>query len=182
MARSTKSKRKPPRKRKPGAGRPTVYDPVSCCAIVRKLRGEAKTTVEIAATLGVARSTFDEWRKTHPEFRAALEEGDEDADLRIERALFERAVGYKHPETKLMVTSGGHGVGSSVERHEVTTHYPPDPTCLKFWLTNRRRKFWSDKQKIEHGGTLTLEQLLAQSWKDPNTEVAADAEKKPETT
>ena len=127
---------------------------------------------DIAATIGVARSTFDEWRKNYPEFSAALEQGEEDADIRVERALFERAIGYQHPEIKLMTVSLPSGMsgpgGSVVERHEVTTHYPPDTAAAKFWLTNRRRKLWSDKQKIEHEGTLTLEQLLRESWKKPD--------------
>ena len=176
MTKSTKSKRKPPRKRKHGAGRPSVYDPIACTALARKLRGEGKTMEDIAATIGVARSTFDEWRKNYPEFSAALEQGDEDADIRVERALFERAVGYEHPETKLVVVSGGMGSGSFVQREEVTAHYPPDTAAAKFWLTNRRRKFWSDKQKIEHEGTLTLEQMLSRASAPP-AEPTAEPEK-----
>jgi hypothetical protein len=179
VARSTKSKRRPPKK----TGRPSVYDAVTCTATARKLRGEGKTFEDIARALGVARSTFDEWRTLHPEFSAALEAGDEDADIRVERALFERAVGYKHPETKLMTVSrpGGMGQsgGSMVERHEVTAHYPPDTAAAKFWLTNRRRKLWSDKQKIEHEGTLTLEQMLKESWAKAEEKKEGECEQPP---
>lgn len=165
MAQSTKSKRRPPKK----TGRPSVYDPASCPAIARKLRGEGKTLQDIAESLGVARSTFDEWRKVYPEFSSALEEGDRDADDRVERSLFERAVGYTHPEEKLLTVTQGAGMPSVVERHEVTAHYAPDPTAIKFWLTNRRRDRWSDRTKVEGNVTLTLEQVLAEASKPTET-------------
>jgi hypothetical protein len=136
---------------------------------------------DIANTIGVARSTFDEWRKNYPEFSAALQQGEEDADIRVERALFERAVGYQHPETKLMTVSRGEGMGSVVERHEVTMIYPPDTAAAKFWLTNRRLDRWQERQKVEHSGKLTLEKILGDSWGEPEAKPETPTESAPVT-
>lgn len=173
MPRSTKSKRKKPTKK----GRPSVFNVERDPPLVRKMLGLGKTMAEVSAALQVSRSTLDEWSNKHPEISDAISQGRADADDRVERALFDRAVGYEHPETKLLVTSGGHGVGSSVERHEVTVAVAPDPTCIKFWLTNRRRHLWSDKQKLEHSGTLTLEQMLTESWKKPDEKTEVEVPK-----
>ena len=151
------SKKKPPRPE----GRPTLYHPEETPRIARKIMGEGKTLGDLAEVLGVHRSTMDEWRINHPEFSAMIELGRIDADDRVERALYERAVGYEHPEEKLLTVSQGAGLPSVVERHKVTAHYPPDPTALKFWLTNRRRGRWSERSQLDVGGKLTLEQLLA---------------------
>jgi transcriptional regulator with XRE-family HTH domain len=129
--------------------------------VARIETGNGKTLADLAKALGVARSTVEEWIKIHPEFSAAIEQGRIDADDRVERALYERAVGYEHPEEKLLTVSQGAGMPSVVERHKVTAHYPPDPTALKFWLTNRRRARWSERSQLDVGGKLTLEQLLA---------------------
>lgn len=131
--------------------------------------GEGKTLGDLAEALGVHRSTMDEWRINHPEFSAMIELGREDATDRVERALFERATGYDFTEEKALVVSQGEGMGSAVEKHEVKAHCPPDPTALKFWLSNRRRDRWSDRTKIEGNVTLTLEQLLGEASKPTQT-------------
>ena len=172
MARSTKSKRKKPTK----VGRPSIFDPDRDVPVVRKLLAQGRGMGEVADALRISRDTLYAWKEKYPEFSDAIERGKEDADERIERSLFDRAAGYEQVEEKLLVVSGGQGMGSSVERHLVTERVAADVTAIKFWLTNRRRKYWSDKQKIEHEGTLTLEQMLAQSWGKP-AEQQAEAPK-----
>lgn len=166
-----KSTRKPRRTPKKQKGRPSIYHPDDHPALARKLTGEGKNKQEISEVLGIARSTLDDWRAQYPAFSVAFVLGAEDANDRVERSTFERATGYTHPEEKLLVVNG------EVERHHVTAHYPPDVAAIKFWLTNRRKDRWSDKQKIEHGGTLTLEQLLSQA---SAPEPKAETEKLPE--
>lgn len=111
--------------------------------------------------LGIAHSTFVRWLAEHPELSVQYKLGREDATDNVERALYERATGYTFPSEKIVVVSGGQGMGSSVERVDITEHYPPDPAALKLWLTNRRGKDWSDKQSIEHTVTVTPEEMAA---------------------
>ena len=56
------------------AGRPTDYDPSICGDIPEMFRnGESKA--EVAAALGIARSTFSLWEQKHEEFSAAVKRG-----------------------------------------------------------------------------------------------------------
>lgn len=155
-----KKKIKPPPKK---TGRPSLYNPDEHPKAARLLTGNGKTLADLAESFGVARSTIEEWMAAHPEFSGAIKLGREDASAAVERALFQRATGYSHPAVKILAVSGGQGVGSSVEKVPYTEHYPPDTEAAKFWLKNRRPGEWKDKQEVEHGGRVTLEQMVAQS-------------------
>lgn len=148
-------------------GRPTVYNPEEHPKVAREQTGNGRTLADLAKLLGVARSTIEEWQNVHPEFSVAIKLGREDAIDRVERSLFERAVGYSHPEVKLLVVSQGKGMPSIVERHKVTAHYPPDTAAAMAFLKNKRPAEWKDKHEVEGSLTLTLEQILAESNKVP---------------
>jgi Holliday junction resolvase RusA-like endonuclease len=60
-----------PPKRK--TGRPSKYDP-SYCELVRELGRQGKSKAQIAAEIGVNRSTIDEWGKAHKPFADALKD------------------------------------------------------------------------------------------------------------
>ncbi len=137
-------------------GRPSQYDADEHPKAARLLVGNGKTLADMAETFGVERHAITRWQEAHPEFRAAIELGRQDACDRVERALFERATGYTWPSEKIVVVSGGQGCGSSVERVPITEHVPPDPTAAKFWLNNRRPEAWRDKQEIEHSGSIAV--------------------------
>lgn len=100
------------------------------------------TDKEIADVLGVAQSTFYLWRHEFPEFAAALKVGKEAADDRVERALYQRAVGYSFESEKVMQFEG------EVVRADTVEHIPPDVKAAEYWLNNRRGYSW--KSKVEH--------------------------------
>lgn len=162
MARSTKSRRKPkaPKRRE---GRPSLYDPVEHPRLAHRVMREGKTLGELAEILEINRSTMDDWRERHPEFSGMIKLGQEDALDNIEASMHQRAIGYKVPIVKPMSVAIGDGC-STIRMVDVVEHFPPDVAAAKFVLTNRRRHLWSDKQKLEHTGTLTLEQMLKESW------------------
>ena len=104
------------------------------------------TDVELAEHFGVAVATLYAWAMTHAEFCAALQSGAAAADERVERSLFQRAVGYSHADVH---ASSYQGV---VTLTPLTKHYPPDTSAAIFWLKNRRRERWRDRQEHEHAG------------------------------
>lgn len=52
------------------AGRPTKYKPEYCEAIVESLR-QGNSLLQFAVSIGVVKSTLQEWKAEHPEFSAA---------------------------------------------------------------------------------------------------------------
>jgi hypothetical protein len=125
------------------AGRPTLYKP-KYVKQAKKLCLLGATDAEIADFFEVNVATIYRWKNTHDEFCEALKAGKEVADDRVERSLYQRALGYTHEEDKIFNNNG--------EALIVPTrkHYPPDTAAAIFWLKNRRSGDW--REKVEHEG------------------------------
>lgn len=95
---------------------------------------------QIAKNMGVAYSTFKEWKKKYSDFSAALKQGKEVADRQVENALFNNAVGFMYEEET--VTNAGEVV-------TIKKYSKPNITAQIFWLKNRKMKEWRDKQEVE---------------------------------
>ncbi len=124
-------------------GRPTKYNPESCIHVEKFCRLGA-TDKEIADFLDIAESTLNEWKKQYPEFSESLKRGKILADSNVADSLYQRALGYSHPDTDIRVCDG------MIVETPLVKHYPPDSTAAIFWLKNRRSKEWRDKQEIAH--------------------------------
>lgn len=111
--------------------RPTKYKPEYArqAAVACKL---AATDQDLAELFDVSRSTLNLWKIEFPEFSDALKTPKEIADDRVERSLYQRAVGYSHPEDDIKMFEGQIIVTPTIK------HYPPDTTACIFWLKNRR--------------------------------------------
>ncbi len=83
--------------------------------------------------------TINTWKTRHVDFLQAIKAGKTEADDRVERALYHRAVGYSHEVEKPMV------IGKAVQIVRYTERYPPDTTACIFWLKNRNPEEWRDK-------------------------------------
>lgn len=108
------------------------------------------TDEQIAENMGIATSTFYEWKKTYPEFSESLKKGKEIVDIQVENALLKRALGYKYTETTSEVGEDG----EMRVTKQVTKEVVPDTTAQIFWLKNRKPALWRDKQSIEHSGEI----------------------------
>jgi hypothetical protein len=49
---------------------------------------------EIASELNIGPATLDRWKQKYPEFRCALKAGKEASDDRVERSLYQLAIGW----------------------------------------------------------------------------------------
>ena len=121
-------------KRAPAA----VYNPDVHPAIVRAMASAGLGDHEMADVCGVTLHLFDRWIVRHPEFAQAHLIGNEQADARVERALYRRAVGYDSDDAKVIVHEGE----QMVIRYR--RHRPPDVSAIKFWLCNRKRDVWQN--------------------------------------
>jgi hypothetical protein len=142
------------------AGRPTDYRP-EYVEQARKLCALGATDDEMADFFGCDRTTFYRWRTAHPDFAEAMKVAKEAADLRVERSLYQRAVGYSHPDTHMAVVEG------EVVATPTVKHYPPDATSMIFWLKNRKPDAWRDKTQTEvtgkDGGPIQQETTASES-------------------
>lgn len=105
--------------------RPTDYKP-EYVAIAKALCAFGATDSDLAEEFEVRRSTIHNWRATHPDFREACQVGKEAADIRVERTLYECAVGWANGA--------------------------PDVMAIRFWLKNRRPHQWRDSSQHELSG------------------------------
>lgn len=105
----------------------------------RKLCLLGATDKELADFFDVAESTINLWKIKHKSFSESLKEGKQIADANIADKLYNRALGYSHPEDKIF---NDNGVALVVP---TTKHYPPDVTAAIFWLKNRQPSNWRDK-------------------------------------
>lgn len=128
-------------------GRPTDYREAYVEG-AKKLAKLGATDAEMADFFGVDVRTLYRWKNTHDEFCQALKVGKDEADDRVERSLYHRAVGYEQPAIKIFMPAGAE---APVE-HEYVEIIAPDTTAAIFWLKNRRGAEWRDKVEVRGPG------------------------------
>lgn len=112
-----------------------------------KLEGWARdglTDEQIAENAGINPATLYVWKKKYPEISETLKRGKEVVDRQVENALLKRALGYEYEEVKEKF-EGNVMTERTVTKKEVV----PDVTAQIFWLKNRKREAWADRQNIE---------------------------------
>lgn len=108
------------------------------------------TDLDVAEMLKISPRTLYNWRNTKPEFAAALVTGKAPADERVERSLYQRAIGYEQEEVKIFMPAGA----TEPVYAKFTAKYAPDVTACIFWLKNRRPEQWRDKPEGAGGDDL----------------------------
>ena len=121
-------------------GRPTDYRD-DYAEKAQKLAKLGATDAEVADFFGVNVSTIHRWKHAHPEFCNALKAGKQEADARVERALYHRAVGYDQEAVKIFMPAGA----EEPVYAPYTERIAPDTTAAIFWLKNRKPEEWRDK-------------------------------------
>lgn len=128
--------------------RPTKYQK-AYAEQARKLCLLGYTDEQLADFFEVAVSTISKWKVEHQEFSEAIKKGKDIADGDVVDSLYQRAMGYEHPEDDIRAVEG------KIVITPTTKHYPPDTTAAIFWLKNRQKAQWRDKQEIEQSGSIT---------------------------
>jgi hypothetical protein len=129
------------------SGRPSAYRD-EFAAQAEKLCLLGATDLELADFFGVDVRTVYRWKHKHDEFCQALRVGKEALDDRVERGLYQRAVGYSFNSEKLFHFQG------LITRAETVEHVPPDPGAAMSWLKNRRGDSWREKVDHDHKGSV----------------------------
>lgn len=110
------------------------------------------TDQEVADFFEVDVRTIYRWKHDHAQFCQALKAGKDIADDRVERSLYQRAIGYEQDEVKIFMPASAESPVYAPFRAKVA----PDVTAAIFWLKNRRKDDWHDKREVEHSGNVTL--------------------------
>lgn len=148
-------------------GRPSLYEPeFAIQAAAHCARGA--TDDELADLFNVNRSTIYRWKLEHEDFCNAVKTGKDLADERVERSLYQRATGYNVTEQQAIKVKVGQ-YEESVEVVDVQKHISASDTAAIFWLKNRRKDQWRDKNEVVHtgadGGPI---QMIQRRVIDPN--------------
>lgn len=144
--------------------RPTKYDP-KFAKQVKHLAQLGATDQEVADFLDVEVRTVYRWKHDHDEFCQALKTGKDVADERVERSLYQRAIGYEQEEVKIFMPANAEKPVYAPFRAKVA----PDTTAAIFWLKNRRSQDWRDKQETQHTGNVAFNVLTGVPRADANS-------------
>jgi len=145
--------------------------------VILNLARRGKTNSEIAMLLGVCEATFYYWLKNYaPDLSESLKEAIADPVSNVEKALYERAMGYSCQETKVHMTKSG-----VIKTRDVIKHYPPSETAAKYYLGNKKPEDWKEKREVEVTGDEPTRNLsLAFSCDEAPAEVDARGGDEPE--
>lgn len=122
--------------------RPSLYKP-EYAEQAAKLCRLGATDADLADFFEVTTVTIWNWKCNFEEFFKALKAGKDEADARVERSLFQRAVGYSFDAVKIFQYEG---VPVEAPYRE---HVPPDTTAMIFWLKNRKPAEWRDRTEVD---------------------------------
>lgn len=122
-------------------------------SIIRGWKMRGLTNEQVASNMGINIATLCKWQNQFSEISEALKTGKDEADLQVENALFQSAMGYDYEEIteELKWNPIKRDYEMKVTK-KVTKHQPPSNTAQIFWLKNRRAEQWRDK--VENNITL----------------------------
>ena len=125
-------------------GRKSKYENIDLKQ-VKRIASLNLTDKQIAKALGICEKTLNTYKKQHPEFLQSLKAGKKLVDDKVVASLFQRAVGYSHPDVHISNYQG------NVTKTAIIKHYPPDVAACFIWLKNRQPDQWRDR--VEHSLT-----------------------------
>lgn len=145
-------------------GRPSSYQK-GFASQARKICELGATDQEIADFFEVDVRTIYRWKHDHDEFCQALKAGKDIADERVERSLYQKAIGYEQDEVKIFMPAQAEAPVYAPYRAKIA----PDTTAAIFWLKNRRSQDWRDKVETQHSGEVTVNKVVREFVDSPNT-------------
>ena len=124
---------------------------------------DSYTIAEICQQVGIAESTFHEWKSKKSEFSESLKKAENSFNELIvaeaKKSLLKQIRGYTVQEKKTVTADTGKRDENEkpivrVKEHSVTDkHYPPVPAAVIFALTNRDPDNWKNRQMYTFSDT-----------------------------
>ena len=98
--------------------------------------------------MGIAVSTFYDYKAKFAELSEALKRGKAPVDIEVENALFKRAVGYEYEETTTEIFDMPDGRQRKHIR-KTKKFVPPDTMAAIYWLNNRKPAMWKNRKAAD---------------------------------
>lgn len=146
-------------------GRKSKYDDIDL-AKLEDLAGKGFLDEELAHLIGISPATFYNYKRDNLEFLELIKRGKAVADEKVINALFINALGGFKISVKERFSKG-----KRIELRE--TFAKPDVIAQIFWLKNRRKDSWRDRQEFN----LNLKEFKYVKYEDrSNADLKATAE------
>lgn len=133
-----------------GKGRPSLYEKKvePFLADVSEM-ALTMTEVQISQTLGIAYSTFREYKKQYPALNEALKNGRADLVKELKSVLIQKAKGFDYQEKKIIKEYVPDTNVLTVVREEIyIKHAVPDVAALNLLLKNYDADNWSNDPQM----------------------------------
>ena len=118
------------------------------------------TNKEMAEAFGISMRTVIRWMNEHESFADAVERGKNIADAKVERSLYQRAIGFEITDTEKTVDMDKDGNPKPVRIKNTTRKIVPDTMAIMYWLNNRKRGQWSQRQEVALSASDNSEDVL----------------------
>ena len=146
-------------------GRPSKFNSINKEQL-KQLVLDGWTDKKVSAFFGINLSTLTRWKQKHKAFCTTLKDWKSEADVKVEKSLYQRACGYEYKETTIEYVEIGETKTPATKTKEVIKQLPPDPTSMIFWLKNRQPQDWRDKTVIDHN----IKEFLHEDLQDKTPE------------
>lgn len=110
---------------------------------------KGSTNEEIAEAFGINVRTFIRWKNQNESLAKAVDEGKNQADANVEHSLYQRAIGYEVTEKETTIDMDKDGNPKPARIKTTTKKVIPDTMACMYWLNNRQRKYWSQRQEVD---------------------------------
>lgn len=115
---------------------------------VKEYARNGLTQKEIGGIIGISHETFNQYLNKYPEFAEALKTAKDEADSEVIGAIFKSAIGYEVIEEHLEYTPASSDKSKTEIKSvkKIKKHIKPNVMAGIWWLYNRRRNDWKQKQ------------------------------------
>ena len=139
-------------------------------------RRDGLSYAQIAANMGIAEQTLNDWAWKYKEIKEALKKGEEVMIYTVENALYKAAIGYDVTETERIETEFPDGSVETTKKAR-KRHIPPSIGAICFILKNRRSNKWQDKPTVIDTTALNkLDEILKEAKEAAENEVQPETE------
>lgn len=114
---------------------------------IEKWLKEGLNQKQIIHNLGIGKTSFEAYKKQHPELAELLNIGKETQNEEVKNSLFKASTGFYYYVEEAVKVKDAEG-NEDVRVVTVKKFSPPQTEAMKYWLNNRDKKHWANNPQI----------------------------------